>query len=68
MARLEPPTARISAATKAHDEAELDAAVNLALRYDNVVIIEEAVTGREIEVAVLGDTAPETSVPGPMAS
>ncbi len=50
--------------TKAHDEAELDAAVNLALRYDNVVIIEEAVTGREIEVAVLGDTAPETSVPG----
>ncbi|MCH5641805.1 MULTISPECIES: D-alanine--D-alanine ligase family protein [unclassified Gordonia (in: high G+C Gram-positive bacteria)] len=50
--------------SKAHDESELDAAINLALRYDNVVILEESVTGREIEVAVLGDTAPETSVPG----
>ena len=50
--------------SKAHDERELDAAINLALRYDDVVIIEENVTGREIEVAVLGDTAPETSVPG----
>ena len=50
--------------TKAHDEAELDTAINVALRYDNVVILEEAVTGREVEVAVLGDTAPETSVPG----
>lgn len=50
--------------TKAHDAAELDAAINLALRYDDVVVIEEAVTGREIEVAVLGNDLPETSVPG----
>ncbi|MGW0037348.1 D-alanine--D-alanine ligase family protein [Gordonia sp. NPDC003376] len=50
--------------TKAHDAAELDAAINLALRYDDVVVIEEMVTGREIEVAVLGNTLPEASVPG----
>ncbi len=50
--------------SKAHDAAELDAAVNLALRYDNIVVIEEAVTGREIEVAVLGNENPETSLPG----
>ena len=28
------------------------------------VLIEQGMAGREIEVAVLGDTAPETSVPG----
>ncbi|MFT4126302.1 MAG: D-alanine--D-alanine ligase family protein [Gordonia sp. (in: high G+C Gram-positive bacteria)] len=50
--------------TKAHDAAELDAAINLALRYDDTVVIEELVTGREIEVAVLGNALPETSVPG----
>ncbi|MXP21645.1 D-alanine--D-alanine ligase [Gordonia sp. HNM0687] len=50
--------------TKAHDAAELDKAIDLALRYDDVVIIEEAVTAREVEVAVLGNTAPEASVPG----
>ncbi|GAA1482426.1 D-alanine--D-alanine ligase family protein [Gordonia sinesedis] len=50
--------------SKARDAAELDAAIDLALRYDDVVVIEESVDGREIEVAVLGTTAPETSVPG----
>ncbi|WP_040509771.1 D-alanine--D-alanine ligase family protein [Gordonia soli] len=50
--------------TKAHDAAELDRAIDIALRYDDVVVIEEAVVGREIEVAVLGTTSPETSVPG----
>ena len=39
-------------------------AVELALRYDEVVVIEEGVVGREIEVAVLGNNEPETSVPG----
>lgn len=50
--------------SKAHDEAELIVAVELALRYDEVVVIEEGVVGREIEVAVLGNNEPETSVPG----
>jgi D-alanine-D-alanine ligase len=50
--------------TKAHDRAELDEAVRTAARYDEWVIAEEAVDGREIEVAVLGDDPPEASVPG----
>ena len=36
----------------------------LALGYDEWVIAEEAIAGREIEVAVLGDDPPEASVPG----
>ncbi len=43
---------------------ELDSALNLALRYDDVIVIEEAVNGREVEVAVLGNTAPDASLPG----
>jgi D-alanine-D-alanine ligase len=43
---------------------ELRDAVTLALDYDEIVVIEEAVDGREIEVAVLGNNEPEASVPG----
>ncbi|GAB2638406.1 D-alanine--D-alanine ligase [Gordonia jinhuaensis] len=50
--------------TKAHDRAELLDAIDLALQYDEVLVIEEAVTGREIEIAVLGNEDPQTSVPG----
>jgi D-alanine-D-alanine ligase len=50
--------------TKAHDRAELDAAIALALEYDEWCVAEEAVTAREIEVAVLGDDPPVASVPG----
>jgi D-alanine-D-alanine ligase len=50
--------------SKAHDRAELEAAVRHALRYDEWILAEEAVTGREIEVAVLGDLHPEASRPG----
>ncbi len=39
-------------------------AVALALRFDEWVLVEEAITGREIEVGVLGDDPPEASVPG----
>ena len=35
-----------------------------ALRYDRKVLVERAVDAREIEVAVLGNDAPEASVPG----
>lgn len=42
----------------------LAAAVELAARFDEWVVIEEAVAGREIEVAVLGDDPAEASVPG----
>lgn len=50
--------------TRATSADELDRAVNTALRYDDVVVIEEAVSGREIEVGVLGNTAPDTTYPG----
>jgi D-alanine-D-alanine ligase len=50
--------------SKAHDRAELDAAIETAIEFDEWIIAEEAVEGREIEVAVLGDAPPEASVPG----
>ena len=50
--------------SKANDRAELDAAIELALEFDEWIIAEEAVEGREIEVAVLGDAPPEASCPG----
>jgi D-alanine-D-alanine ligase len=39
-------------------------AIDHALRFDEWVIVEEAITGREIEVAVLGNLEPRASVPG----
>ena len=50
--------------SKAHDEAELDAAIALALTYDDEILAEEMIVGREIEVAVLGSLTPEASLPG----
>ncbi|MCC6994212.1 MAG: D-alanine--D-alanine ligase [Deltaproteobacteria bacterium] len=50
---------------KVKTAAALAAAVTDALRYDRKVLVERAVVGaREIEVAVLGNDAPEASVPG----
>ena len=39
-------------------------AIEVALSYDEWVVVEEAVDGREIEVAVLGNLEPRASVPG----
>jgi len=50
--------------SKAADDAELRAAVKEAFRYDDKILVEEAVPGREIEVAVLGDVRPEASIAG----
>ncbi|MBV9412012.1 MAG: D-alanine--D-alanine ligase [Acidimicrobiia bacterium] len=49
--------------TKAHDGREFEDSLTLAHAYDERVVIEEAITGREIEVGVLGDP-PAASVPG----
>jgi D-alanine-D-alanine ligase len=49
---------------KAADAAELDAAIDVALSYDEEILVEEAIVGREIEVAVLGSLHPEASLPG----
>ena len=50
--------------SKAADRAGLEEAVEAALRFDEWILVEEAIGGREIEVAVLGDRPPEASLPG----
>lgn len=52
--------------SRASDRAQLDAAIELALRYDTKVIVEKGLDAREIELAILGDGGPETivSLPG----
>ena len=50
--------------TKAGTVEELRDAIDYALTYDEMIIVEEAIAGREIEVGVLGNLAPEASVPG----
>lgn len=50
--------------SKVDDLAALDAAVTLAARYDEWIVVEEGANAREIEVAVLGNTDPRASVPG----
>jgi len=51
--------------SKARRAAELAEAMALALQFDRRVIVEAAVPeAREIEVAVLGNEAPEASIPG----
>jgi D-alanine-D-alanine ligase len=50
--------------SKAGDRAALEEAVDVALGFDEWILVEEAIAGREIEVAVLGDRPPEASLPG----
>lgn len=53
---------------KAKNMVELQAAVEDALRYDETILVEEALKGREIELAVLENAklfgAPGVSIPG----
>jgi D-alanine-D-alanine ligase len=50
--------------TKAHDEADLEKAVALARRHDEKVLVEEFVSGVEVECGVLGNREPFASIPG----
>ena len=50
--------------SKAHDEGELRAAVELAFRHDEKVLVEEFVSGVEVEVGVLGNRNPIASLVG----
>ena len=50
--------------SKASSVEALRGAIDHALSYDEMIVVEEAIAGREIEVAVLGTTAPEASLPG----
>ena len=49
---------------KAKDREEFERAVRDALNYDNKILIEECIKGREIECSVLGSENPIASVPG----
>jgi D-alanine-D-alanine ligase len=50
--------------TKVHSPAELAPALNLAAEFAMKIMVERAVTAREIEVAVLGNHDPQASIPG----
>ena len=49
---------------KVHSLKELDAAIDDALQYDEKILVEKGIEGREIECSVLGNEAPVASVPG----
>jgi D-alanine-D-alanine ligase len=50
--------------SKAARPSEFARAVKKAFRYDSKILVEENITGREIECAVLGNENPRASVPG----
>jgi D-alanine-D-alanine ligase len=50
--------------SKVHTVEQLPEAIDLAFSYDDTIVVEEAVVGREIEVAVLGNDRPEASIAG----
>ncbi len=47
--------------SKVHSREDLGQAICLAFRYDRKVLVEEAIEGREVECAVLGNDNPEPS-------
>lgn len=49
---------------KAHDPAELAAAMETASRFDRRIVVEGAIDARELEVSVLGNDEPVASVAG----
>ena len=50
--------------TKVHSRAELGLALDLAAEFAMKIMVERAVSAREIEVSVLGNHDPRASVPG----
>lgn len=50
--------------SKARNEREFRLAIKEAFKYDGKVLVEEAISGREIECSVLGNDKPIASVPG----
>ena len=54
--------------SKADNRAELCSALQLAASYDDKVLVEECIIGREVECAVLGNEHPMASIPGEINS
>jgi D-alanine-D-alanine ligase len=50
--------------SKVDNKGEFKKAIENAFKYDKKIIIEEAITGREIECSVLGNEEPIASLPG----
>ncbi|MFQ5662401.1 MAG: D-alanine--D-alanine ligase family protein [Terriglobia bacterium] len=50
--------------SKVRSAAALSAAVKQAFQFDGKILVEQGIAGREIEVSVLGNHAPQASVPG----
>jgi D-alanine-D-alanine ligase len=50
--------------SKISDEANFDQALDDAFKYDNSILIEEFIDGREVECAILGNEKPLASVAG----
>ena len=50
--------------SKASNDTELQAALKTAAAYDRKIVVEPAINGREIELAVLGNDDPEASIAG----
>lgn len=50
--------------SKAHNRDELADAIEVALQYDEWVLVEKAMDAREIEISVMGDEDIQVSVPG----
>lgn len=50
--------------TRADSREDISGAIELALRYDDKVVIEQPVRGREVECSVLGNEDPRASIVG----
>lgn len=50
--------------SKARSGEDLDAALQAAFAYDDKAVIEEAIDGQEVEVAVIGNEEPQASIAG----
>lgn len=50
--------------SKVKGKMDFDLALDEAFRYDDQVLFEEFISGREIECAILGNNPPEASLPG----
>jgi len=50
--------------TKVKSDAALADAIELALHFDDKVLVERGIDARELEVSVLGNDTPQASVPG----
>ncbi len=50
--------------SRVKDVSGFEAAVNLAFLYDRKVLVEDEISGRELEVSVLGNDDPKASLPG----